>query len=650
MTESIVRAYLEAKKERWTAAGQYEGILEWLKIKDPSNINETVTRAIGNLQAWKKRFVIYWEPQSWKTNMMIALTGKLVDEGYSKIVILINDNVQLLGQNLRRFQESKLKPLPMDIDECNGKDFSKEKRFVLFTKKNASNLKSVLWLTKKVEDLLVIDDEADYASPNSKINNEDEKTKIHELIWLILGEAWIYIGVTATPARLDLNGTFQNSIQDWIFFNPYVGYHWDESFFPKDWRNTEDNEKLPYRLNLFKDDANYSKELRTAVFNFMTNVAYLNVFENEEELNYCMLIHTSHKTDDHYEDYDQISKVLGVLKNSDDHYAEYVKFLEEIAKLAKGKFEGITDDQIGLIIDYIDREVHGWLLKVINSRELNKDEYMEKLTNPISPFTFAIGGNILSRWLTFNRLLSMFFFRNTKSWKLQQDTYIQMARMFWNRKQYIDFFELNIPESLFSAWLEQFRNHRISLSSLKKWKPIWWVYSNTSSPASSVSVDKANTVRSEGFIDSEWMAVIDAQNWEMSSDTFDYQKIISLMWEEKIETPENVHKLLVKIWTAVPEIKQFIDSIRENTSDRDGMIFHPPLDIMNQKSIPAELQKIVKTKGEWLLWNIGKLHPNVSVHYRIYHFQKSIARLYVYIKRKENLVVGGNKIKVIKRR
>src|ERR1019366_5363466 len=67
-------------------------------------IQAVVETAIENLKAGQKSFVIYGEPQSGKTEMMIALTAKLLDVGFKLVIVLLNDSVQLLGQNLERFQ------------------------------------------------------------------------------------------------------------------------------------------------------------------------------------------------------------------------------------------------------------------------------------------------------------------------------------------------------------------------------------------------------------------------------------------------------------------------------------------------------------------------------------------------------------------
>ena len=74
--------------------------------------------AVSNLSSDGGRsFVIYGEPQSGKTEMMICLTSKLLDDGRHTIVHLLNDSVDLLGQNLGRFKSSGLAPAARNFSE-----------------------------------------------------------------------------------------------------------------------------------------------------------------------------------------------------------------------------------------------------------------------------------------------------------------------------------------------------------------------------------------------------------------------------------------------------------------------------------------------------------------------------------------------------
>src|ERR1700691_6296515 len=122
-------------------------------------------------------------------------------------------------------------------------------------------------------------------------------------------------------------------------------------------------------------------------------------------------------------------------------------------------------------------------------------------------FTFVIGGNIVSRGVTFNNLLSMFFTRDVKH-KLQQDTYIQRARMFGSRKDYLKYFELIIPKTLFLDWQKCFIFHRLSLEARKQNKrsPVW-LDGERITAASASSIDKTNILVDRG---------------EMSFDLFEY--------------------------------------------------------------------------------------------------------------------------------
>ena len=84
-------------------SNSYDARIEFLKRnnRETLHIESTIDATMHNLMSGKKSFVIYGEPQSGKTEMMIALTAKLLDSGYRYVVILMNDSVALL--NLVRF-------------------------------------------------------------------------------------------------------------------------------------------------------------------------------------------------------------------------------------------------------------------------------------------------------------------------------------------------------------------------------------------------------------------------------------------------------------------------------------------------------------------------------------------------------------------
>ena len=92
----------------------------------------------------------------------------------------------------------------------------------------------------------------------------------------------------------------------------------------------------------------------------------------------------------------------------------------------------------------------------------------------------------------------MFFTRDSKH-KLQQDTYIQRARMFGSRKAYVRHFELTIPNQLFADWQKCFVFHKLALAAINSGlgSPVW-LGSNQIAPVAPGSVDQANVSLDKG--------------------------------------------------------------------------------------------------------------------------------------------------------
>lgn len=479
---------LDALKKDTSVHNRYEKRIAKLASdgQQVDRITSVVESAINNIRNKQKSFVIYGEPQSGKTEMMIALTAKLLDEGYKIIVLLLNDSVQLLGQNLERFQRSGLAPSPKKFSELLAPEIKiGDQQWVIFCKKNSKDLQKLIQKVKGSKECVLIDDEADFATPNSKINKK-EKSRINTLTADLLGTSGVYIGVTATPARLDLNRTHKNQNEHWVDFLPHSNYTGQSIFFPVDLTN------LPYRLTLLPDAGDNPKYLREAVFSFMANVGFLNSIVNNSDENYSLLIHTSGKKADHSVDYKHVVKILETLMNegNSNHNAYYHRIWE----IAKGRYPGHETAITKYVIANRDRNN----LVVMNSDKEKNAADNRTATSPTAPFTIVIGGNIVSRGVTFNNLLSMFFTRDVMH-KLQQDTYIQRARMFGSRGVYLKYFELTIPKTLYLDWQRCFIFHRLSLESRKQDKrsPIW-LDGQRITAVSSSSIDKTNVIVDKG--------------------------------------------------------------------------------------------------------------------------------------------------------
>jgi hypothetical protein len=442
-----------------------------------------------------KSLVVYGEPQSGKTEFMIALVCKLLDTGRQTIFILMNDNTELEAQNFYRFkQASQINPAPISTGEFHqleDKDKRTENKRVVFCRKNSSVLTKLIEDARFLKDRVIIDDEADYASPNTKVNKADYST-INKLVGKLgdLGSngSGIYIGVTATPGRLDLNNTFQNEAKEWVFLEPHKGYKGRSFFFPL----TEEEVKLSdYKLKRLPETGDDPRHLREAFLRYLVKNVILNL-QNEQAANetcYSMLIHTDGKIDSHREDKKQIQEIISIIQNQSKKAESYFSYMQKAAEefLEKYKIHLEVDRILEFILDNIGRNA----ILTLNSK--NDRENVNAACNPVVLFTVAIGGNIVSRGLTFSNLISFFFSRGVTG-KLQQNTYIQRARMFGNRP-YSQYMEICVPETLFLDWANCFTDHEISVRAAKNQQPLH-AYSDSNRPADSASIQRSTTVSS----------------------------------------------------------------------------------------------------------------------------------------------------------
>ncbi len=586
--------------------------------QEVERIKKVVESAVLNIEGGERSFVIYGEPQSGKTEMMIALTARLLDEGHKIIVIMLNDSVQLLNQNLERFQRSGLSPSPKKFSEVLPKTIKiGDHCWVIFSKKNARDLEKLNDKLSSFKGKVIIDDEADYATPNSKINKK-EKSRINELTEKFIGVSGVYIGVTATPARLDLNRTHNNSSDNWIDFPPHSYYTGQEIFFPSS------AEKLPFFLTLLPDQGDNPKYLRDALFSFMVNVAYLNSEINEKEQNYSFLVHTSGKKEDHTDDYKLIVKTFEILM--DKKNPKYEKYYKALWEIARKRYPNLENELTKYIIENNNRNN----LVVMNSDKERNAADNRTATDPTSPFTVAIGGNIVSRGVTFENLLSMFFTRDVKH-NMQQDTYIQRARMFGARNKYLNHFELTIPESLYLNWQRCFIFHRLSLESRRAGKgtPVWLEGKKLVATART-SIDKTSVVIDSG---------------EMSFEIFDFQvDEINEILNEQIGGLKKIKALSELL--GENKLPKYLINYIENYMplDEKSLAIHPSKSITGHKDAITDQKAITRTKGFIGQFELEpKKYPDAIHHIIILYNGASQARVFYKYKGNIKFLKTANK-------
>jgi Z1 domain/Type III restriction enzyme, res subunit len=576
-------------------------------------IEQAVTGTLGNLTKLNAgSLVIYGEPQSGKTEMMICLTAALLDQGHRFVIHLVNDNLDLLSQNKKRFQLAKLPPAPKTAAELAASNVDpKTQDVVVFSTKNAKHLKRVIERIEGLKNVVVIDDEADYATPNSKIK-KGGKTKINELVEALIGSDGYYIGVTATPARLNLNETLGNKSEHWVRFPPHEKYTGQDVFFPM-------KGPVAYKL-VFLQPQNIEEQARDALLRFFVRSAYLNKFGGEGlPDNYGYLVHTSHKKDAHEADRIEIEKTVSIISNQNDpKFAEIMKRVFDLSNELYPEFDA------SIVMEFVAQHAALTSIVVLNS-ERDRKAAGENPTEPTSPFTIYIGGNIVSRGVTFGNLLGMYFTRGVQS-KLQQDTYIQRARMFGDRGEYLKHFELAIPSTLYAEWRRCFVYHRLALLSIEdnKKSPIW-IGDGRIAVVASASISASVTVN----------------RGEMSFPMFDFTPEVATLLSSSAQGPVPLEAL--KGLVGPEAMPSFLIELTKTLSPDDdienSIVLHFASDISGQSAASGtDHENISRPKGFMGQSQLEtKKFPKAIHHIKVFYNSKKKARVFYKLAGKEML-------------
>jgi hypothetical protein len=586
---------------------RYQFQINRLKNLDLSTdcIEKTVEETILNIQNGARSLAIYGEPQSGKTEMMIALTAKLLDEKNQIIIHLVNDNIELKEQNLSRLAKSKITPSPKDFTEVIPPEVNiGKKQWIIFCKKNTRNLQDLIEKIDNFNGKVIIDDEADYASPNSKIN-KGIQSKINELVGKLIDQGGIYIGVTATPDRLHLNKTFDNDPSNWVLFEPHSHYQGKDYYFPVDRKKD-----LDFTLVGFSDEADISKQIIEAALRFIVKASFINVtIYKEDERGFSMLIHTAGEIVKHQEDYKLIQNLINTL--SDKENLKHEKLWQRVEKLTLEMYP----DNAKEVLDYTYFNIGRHTTVEMNSTNSSSFKFA---TNPEMPFTFVFGGNIISRGLTFNNLLCMFFARAAKT--TQADTYIQRARMFGARGELAKYFELHIPFELYEQWWRCFWNHRIGLRSITNGYAVPIAVGSSKHkirPAASSSIDKMHLNMDKGEI-----------YWKKFKYTDEIKNIQNKLNLSDIEKLKNIQMI------AGDEVisEDMIDMIGVNESDFDdkSVVLHDAISIVKYESGETNEKEITRERG--FIGSAGKIekkkYPDALHHFFIFTNSDNEGRIY----------------------
>lgn len=474
----------EARDNNWYIGPQdgdkywpkYRSLLEkegadYLEDLDRSSNKVVAHLADPNVGSLRKKGLVLGYVQSGKTANYTAVIAKAVDAGYRLVVVLSG-----LHNNLRRQTQIRLENDLLQSDwlhlTTKDEDFgrvvggeallaARGVPIIAVTKKNGSRLRKLRdWLRDMSEvsrrkcPILIIDDEADQATPNSARNGAD-RTAINKLvreIWdaTITGS---YVGYTATPyANVFMDPTDAADLYPSDFIidlkrsENYFGAaqifgrdELDENDNPDDGldmirliRQEEADSLRPPSQRDGRDDFDpeLPVSLRTAVRWFLISTAVRRA--RGQNTHSSMLIHTTHYTQPHFAMRDRVRGFLNDLNTTDIEFETLYR--DEI-----GRVEGVTAART---VPWV--EVRAELEKVLDSAKVVVDNgsSLERVVYDMDdeqgeslPKTLiAIGGATLSRGLTLEGLVVSYFVRSSSTY----DTLLQMGRWFGYRPGYED--------------------------------------------------------------------------------------------------------------------------------------------------------------------------------------------------------------------
>lgn len=463
---------------------------------------------IGTLH---RRGLLLGDIQSGKTSNYIAVMNKAADVGY-KVIILLTGTIESLrrqtqervdegfigrsskaylqrnsqtikkgvgSKDSRRFatgfttESSDFKAAAVRSMNASLRNMTKEP-VVFVLKKNSKTLQNLIgWLedynadNKGVIDLplLLIDDEADNASINTRADNDPTTINKHIRRLLELFTKSSYIGVTATPFAniFILPEKTEDMLNDDLFpadyiyaLDPPTNYIGGNEIFGDDAAYSgslmpidDAQEFFPYKHK--QDTVLYG--LPESLYSALRYFLLANVVRDingDLTAHRSMLVNVSRYT----KVQEQVSKlILEWLYEVQRDVRNYCRLDEEQA-CKNRSLAALRDDwnnpsypfyKYGVEWDSVQKNyllsaISSIEVRTINQRSANKLDYTEYSDKGLR--VIAVGGLALSRGLTLEGLVVSYFHRNTQMY----DTLMQMGRWFGYREGYKDLFRIWMPD------------------------------------------------------------------------------------------------------------------------------------------------------------------------------------------------------------
>jgi len=408
---------------------------------DRLRIWESASNILDSYDEGKTTVLALGYVQSGKTTSITALCASAADRGFQVIIAILGSTLLLRDQNRTRVEDylglEENNYRWVSITELNQKRTAKEisnwlgrDRVILIpVLKNPSVINKVSKILDDVDLLgskcLVIDDEADQASLNTKINSFGESSTYSAIINLRSKlPTHLYVQYTATPyAPLLLTPTDPLMPQNVEFLQPGHGYTGGREFFvehaSKVLRVIPSGDEQSSRTQVTE----LPESLESALANYFVGAAHL-YHADRNSAPISMLIHSTFKNDLQERYHFLIERFVDKYKTAEDitsgNFSELIK--QERARLYDLGIEELSDEVFWKTLMFVLKEITLWLV--------NSASEVKKVQWNLAPFHILIGGNKLDRGFTVEGLTVTYMNRPASD---QIDTIEQRARAFGYR-------------------------------------------------------------------------------------------------------------------------------------------------------------------------------------------------------------------------
>lgn len=470
----------------------YQRLCRKKKYPDSDDLKKCVYKVVDELSkkdtTINRPGMLLGKVQSGKTNAYISIITLAFDKGYDIAIILQKGTRALSEQTIQRVKK--------DYDEFIDNDEMKvfdimsfpnnltkwvlSQKMVIVAKKQKDNLQRFMGLLSiypvlKNKKILIIDDEADFASICFRRNSQEDKveqgkisSQIDEIRRNVAKSD--YLQVTATPYSLYLQPNEEENEKGLFLpkrplftvivpeFPGYIGgdYYFLKSdeqesvahFIFNDISADERNALKKEDGRIFRiEEALYSpkiKMIRNAIVNFIVGSCIRRIQQDktgERQKKYSFVIHTEQTKSSHDWQVRIVEKIryeLVRILNNDVTLLD--KLIEEsfqnLSKSVKLRNNLIIPD-LPEVKDEVKKSLKDDYLaitKVNSDKEVN--EILDAKTgqlNLLNPLNIFVGGQILDRGITVDNLVGFYYGRNPK--KPQQDTVLQHSRMYGARSE-----------------------------------------------------------------------------------------------------------------------------------------------------------------------------------------------------------------------